>query len=137
MQRIHKWRVELQQRLPAGAHDEASPVAVQPRGRDGRCEIFRRREFPAAWSIGADEIGIAECADGVGAILLAAGPQVATGESQEHRRASGIRALALQRVVDLLHRVRHAPRTPAASKPLRRSWHASQRPHGSPDGEGS
>ena len=40
-------------------------------------------------------------------VVLAAAPQVAAGEPAEHRRPPGLRALALQRVENLLDRVRH------------------------------
>ena len=56
-------------------------------------------------------------------------------EAAEHRRAAGVRALALQRVEDLLDLVGHGvastgtdsgSSSPASAKPLRRSRHESQ-----------
>ena len=69
-------------------------------------QLVGRREL-AAVRPDADEIGIAEVADGGRAIRLATRPQVAAGEATEHRRTSGVRALALQRVEDLFDGVHH------------------------------
>ncbi len=101
-------RVDLQHRLAAGAHDETLTFAFRPQRRDLRDEFFRAAVFAAVLAVGADEIGIAEAADGVRAIFLAARPQVAAGEAAEHGRAPGVRAFALQCVEDFLDRVRHA-----------------------------
>src|ERR1035437_2674812 len=112
VQRVDGVRVELQQRLAAGADDKAaapSLAARRPSRRDGIGELVRRGEL-AAVSADAEEIRVAELANGICAIFLSPGPQVASRESQEHRRASRVKALALQRVEDLLRRVAH--RTP-------------------------
>src|SRR6185295_11959273 len=107
----------------------------------GDGEGRRVRKLPPAGPIRADEIGVAELADRLGAIGLAAAPEVAPGEAAEDRGPSGVRTLALERVVDLLHRVRHAwvaawylagSGTPASSNPLSLSRQASQRPHAAP-----
>src|SRR5690606_22706121 len=103
------------------------------------------------------EIRVAERAGGGCAVLLASRPQVAAGEPAEDGGATGIRALALQGVEDLLHGVaapahdaapgslvRRPPLTgavgeysagslrPASAKPRRRSLQASHRPHARP-----
>src|SRR5581483_9730328 len=56
-------------------------------------------------SVGTDEIGIAELTDGLGAILLPAGPQIAACKTAENRGAAGMDALALQRQENLFDRV--------------------------------
>src|SRR5206468_2217198 len=78
-------------------------------------------ETAAAGAVDADEIGVAEVADGVGPVFFAAGPQVAAGEAAEDRRAPGVGAFALQGVEDLLDGVAHAAIIPAraASAPAR------------------
>ena len=43
----------------------------------------------------------------VGAVLLAAAPEVAAGKTAKHRRAAGMRAFALQGQEDLFDRVTH------------------------------
>ena len=55
-----------------------------------------------------DEVRVAERAHGGVTVGLAAGPQVTPAEPAEHGRSAGVRPLALERVEDLLHRVRHA-----------------------------
>src|SRR4029453_1284687 len=59
----------------------------------------------AAWSIGADKIGVAEIADGIGAVRLTARPEIAAGEATEHGGAAGLHAFALERVIDFLDRI--------------------------------
>src|ERR1700682_6176469 len=66
---------------------------------------FRRRVFAALGAVGTDEFGVAEFADRRGAVLLAAGPQIAAGKTAEHGRTAGLRALALQREEYLFDRV--------------------------------
>ncbi len=68
-------------------------------------------ELAAAVAVGADEVGVAERADGRGAVLLVPRPEVAAGEAAEHGRPPGVGPLALQRVEDLLDGVGH-PRPP-------------------------
>src|SRR5207248_9100388 len=96
---------------------------------------------PAAVRPDADEVRVAERADRARTVLLAPRPQVAPREPAEDRGAAHVRALALQRVEDLLDRVTHAYRigsvAPASANPLRRSWHASQWPQAAPSGVGS
>ena len=66
----------------------------------------------------ADEIRVAELADGRRAIRLAPRPEVAAGEAAEHGRPPGVRAFALQGVEDLFDGV-HAGRTRAGGGSLR------------------
>ena len=56
----------------------------------------------------ADEIGIAEAALRGRAILFAARPQIAAGETAEHGGSSGLRAFALQGLEDLFDGVAHS-----------------------------
>ena len=64
---------------------------------------LRRLELAAALAIHPDEVRVTEGALRGRAILLAAGPEVASGEAAEDRRGAGAGALALQGVEDLLH----------------------------------
>ena len=109
VQRADERRVDLQQRLAAGAHDErrAAPVGARPLLRDGVGELLGGAELAAAVAVGADEVGVAERADGRGPVLLVPRPEVAAGEAAEHRRPPGVGPLALQRVEDLLDGVGH------------------------------
>jgi hypothetical protein len=82
-------------------------------GSAGPCGLDRvgqgvsRGELAAALAVRTHEVGVAEGADGLGAVLLAAGPQVAAGEPAEHRRLAGLAALALQGEEDLFDGVGH------------------------------
>ena len=58
-------------------------------------------ELATADAIGADKISVTKLADGAIAMLFAPTPQVATGETAEHRRAADVHAFALQGVEDL------------------------------------
>src|SRR5262249_26565346 len=78
-----------------------------PGGRDRSRQFRRRCEAPATGAVGADEIGIAETADGRRAIRLAAGPEVAARETAEDCRTARVGALALEREKDLFQRVAH------------------------------
>jgi hypothetical protein len=130
MQLVDQRIIELQQWLPASAHDELplthapSPVpnpgfprfsfrvpCSSPASVDCVRKLIRARESAAIRS-DADEIGVAELAHGSRAILLSSRPQVATGEAAKNRSAASLRTLALQRVKNLFHRVRHLA-TPA------------------------
>jgi hypothetical protein len=96
--RIEQFRVELEQRFAAGEDDEAPIETRPPCRRDGIRKHLRRRETATAVSVAADEVGIAEPADGRCAILFAAAPQIASGKTAEHGGAPGLCALALQRL---------------------------------------
>src|SRR5260221_418413 len=117
MERVDQDRVELQQRLAAGADDEGPrPRLGGPGAAHRGSEVERSGEAPAAGPVSADEIGVAEAARRGGAIGLAAAPEIAAGEAAEHGGAAGICALALERVEDLLDRVAHPP------LPSRKPW---------------
>jgi hypothetical protein len=74
-----------------------------------RRQNFRRPAHPFP------EIGIAETANGGGTIFLLAGPEIAAGKAAKYGGAPGVRAFALQREEDFLHRIfahaRPSPRT--------------------------
>ena len=57
--------------------------------------------------VDADEVRVAEIADGLAAILLAPAPQIAAGETAEHRDAARLGAFALQREEQLFNGVAH------------------------------
>src|ERR1700682_502340 len=107
MQRLDQRRIHLQQRLAAGQYHVAVGLRCRPLRSDGAGEIPGRGIAAAQRSIGADEIGVAELACCGGAVLLAAAPEVAAGETAKHRRAGGMRAFALQGQKDFLDRVTH------------------------------
>ena len=108
MQRVDERRVELEQRLPARAHDEPMrAILLRPQCHDLRDELGRRAVLAAVLAVGADEVGVAELADGLGTVLFTPRPQVAPCKPAEHGRTTGVRALALQCVEDFLYRVRH------------------------------
>ena len=100
--------VQLQQRLAAGADDIGLPPRLRPLRRTARASAARIRELAAAGPVGADEIGVAEFAHRLRAVPLQPAPQIAAGKAQEHRGPAGVRALALQRVIDFLDPVGHA-----------------------------
>ena len=77
---------------------------------NGLREFYGGRKFPAAWTVGAYKIGIAELAHGILPVALKPRPEIAAGETEENGRASGLRALALERVVQLFDGIGHAPR---------------------------
>ena len=64
------------------------------------------RELAAAVAIDADEIGVAEGADGLGAITLQTVPQITAGEAQEDGRS----------------RCPARPKTAREQKPLRQGF---------------
>src|SRR5476649_1852116 len=109
--RLHRGdqlQVQLQQRLAAGEdHVFAGRVSVRPQRVDGRRQRFGRGELAAALAVGADEVGVAELADGAGAVAFAAGPQIAAGKTAEHGGTPGMGALALQGVKDFFDTVSH------------------------------
>ena len=72
-----------------------------------RGDSFCRCELAAAVAVDADEVRVAELADGAGAITLEAAPQVAAGKAQEDGGAARMRALSLQGVEAFLDRVCH------------------------------
>src|SRR3546814_6546195 len=94
VQRAHQRVVDLQHRLAAGQHDIAVLAALAPVFGDDVGERRGAFIFAAQRPVGADEIGVAELTDRLGAILLAPRPQIAAGEAAEDRAAARLRALA-------------------------------------------
>src|SRR6185295_10972758 len=107
MQRIDEGRIDLQQRLAAGQDHVAVGIVAGPLPGDDIGEFVRRGVAAAQRAVGADKVGIAELAGGAGAILFAAAPEVAAGETAKHRRAAGMRTFALQGQKNLFDRVTH------------------------------
>ena len=100
--------VHLQQGLSPGQHHHAVlAVAGRPLGQDAFGQGVGRGELAAQRAVGAHEVGIAELADGAGAVLLAAGPEVAACKAAEYGRRAGLAALALQGVEDFFDAVSH------------------------------
>ena len=106
MQRVDQRSVDLEQRLAARQHCEA-PAGLSPQRRGGARDALGVGELAAALPVHADEIGVAELADRLFPVLLAAGPQVAAGEADEDRAPAGMDALALKRQEHFLDRVAH------------------------------
>src|SRR6266511_1748243 len=110
MQRADKRLIELQQRLAARADDHWTrriQRVTGPRRGDCRSELRRRCKSSSSRSVRTDKISVAEATGGAGAVRFPAGPEVAPREAQKHRRPTRLRALALQRVVQLLDAVAH------------------------------
>ena len=106
VQRVEQRDIELEQGLAAGA-DHERRAAAGPGGCDRGGERLGVGEFPAAGSVGPEEVGIAERADRVGPVLLPPGPEITSGKPAEHRGAAGVGALSLKGVEDLFHGVGH------------------------------
>jgi hypothetical protein len=104
---IDQRRVELQQRLPACEDDEPSRLLTCPGPPDSARERRGRFEAAASSPVGPNEIRVAKAANGAGAILLAAGPEIAAAESAEHGGAARLSAFALQRFENFLDHVDH------------------------------
>src|SRR3546814_19020899 len=120
--RAHQRVVDLQHRLAAGQHDIAVLAALAPVFGDDVGERRGAFIFAAQRPVGADEIGVAELTDRLGAILLAPRPQIAAGEAAEDRAAARLRALALQGEENLLDRVEHRYRRSRSGwRPTRRA----------------
>ena len=101
VQRVDRGGVELEQRLAAGAHDEsARALSHRPPRGDSVGEIAGRGELAAVRG-DAKKISVAEIADCLGTIRLAARPQIAAREAAEDRGSPRVRPFALQRVEDL------------------------------------
>src|SRR5262249_16377769 len=104
LQRHDERRIELQQRLAAGANDQGPLTpTLSPLGRASTPNLSRPRgqrlgglEFRAILPLRADEIRIAEGADRPRTTLLASPPEIAAGEAQKHRRAARLSPFALQ-----------------------------------------
>src|SRR5688500_396002 len=109
LERGDRRSVELEQRLAAGAdHVRPCAGALGPRGPYRGGERLGIREPGTAVAVDADEVGVAEAADGARAVLLAPRPEVAAREPAEDGRAARLGAFPLQRVEDLLDRIGHS-----------------------------
>ena len=118
--------IELKERLATRADDERpagalaggpalSPVAgvgecrrrSGPSRRDGLHQVQSRPEPSPTGTIRADEVSVAERADGRQPILFATRPEVAPSEPAKNSRAPHIRPFPLERVKDLFDGVAH------------------------------
>ena len=108
MEGVDQPSIQLEQRLPAGADDEAgrSPLAA-PRLGDVARECGCVFEAAAARPVDAHEISVTEAANRALDVLGTARPEVAAGEPAEDSWSTGIRPFALERVEDLLDQVAH------------------------------
>lgn len=121
MQRVDERPIQLQEWFAARADHErttgltgrihslaARSVAVyRPGAGYGNGEVLGRFEASAARSVGSEEVRIAEPADGGGAVLFPARPQVAAGKPAEHSRPTCLGALPLEAIEDLFDRIDH------------------------------
>src|SRR4051812_20347798 len=82
----------------------------RPLGGDCVSQVVRLAEPSPSGPVGADEVGVAELADGAMPVRLVACPQVAERESAEDGWPAGVCAFTLQGVEDFLDLV-HASRT--------------------------
>ncbi len=122
---VDEWCVELEEGFAAGTDDHGEGggmigflsgdlgaggealvlCALLPEGLDVEGERVGGGEFSAAGAVGADEVGIAELADGAVAVFLTAGPEVAAGEAAEDRGAASVGAFALEGVIGFFDEV--------------------------------
>src|SRR6476646_1204470 len=116
MKRRDQRLVYLQHRLASGEHHERRRAAIAaPRVAAGAGKRTGIGELAATIAIGANKIGVAEIADGASAVGLAAGPQVAAGETAEHGGPPRLGAFALQRVEDFLDRIHRLETGPSCA----------------------
>jgi hypothetical protein len=108
VKRIDERDIELEHRLAPSDHDQPLILPVAPQLLDKSRQLVRLSKLAPAFAVGADKIGIAKPAFGGRPILLATGPQIAPRKAQEHRAATGLNALSLQRQETFLDRVGHA-----------------------------
>jgi len=78
-------------------------------------EIKGGLEFTSSRPVRAYKFGIAERTYRRRAILLAPGPEIASGKTKKERRAAGVIALALQRAIHFFDRVSHSLGRPISS----------------------
>ncbi len=100
----------LEQGLAAREHHEAVFRLRPPCGSEGAGKGVRIGKARAAFPVGADEVGVAEAALGAGAVLFAAGPQVAAGKAAEHGGPPRLGTLALQGLEHLFDSIGHGPK---------------------------
>jgi hypothetical protein len=82
-------------------------MGSRPQAVDQGRQLRAGRKLATALTVSADKIGIAEFANGVLPVRLPASPQIAAGESAEHRRTTGMGALALQGIENLFNAISH------------------------------
>src|SRR5262249_9353219 len=111
--------------------------ASWPQVGGGDSQVAGRLEPAAAGAVSAHEIGIAPRRAGarpLAAVVLAAGPERAPREPQEHGDSAGVGPLALDRYERGLERVGHPAASPAAAGAPRAAPQAGDfdlaRPHG-------
>ena len=105
MKSFNQRLVELQQRLAAGAyHIGAACLPGRPQGRNARCQL-RCCKAAAAGAIGAPKIGIAKLADGGGAVLFAAAPEIAARKAAKDGRTAALRTLTLQGIIHFFDQI--------------------------------
>src|SRR5947209_492584 len=105
VERLDKALIHLKQRFaPRADHERPGQVGVggRPVVRHGSRQRSGGREAPSSRSITADKVRIAEPADGAGAVLFPAGPEIAAGKPTENGGPARVGSLALQGVEDLL-----------------------------------
>src|SRR5579872_2718513 len=106
MQRADERVIDLKQRLAAGEHAQPITFATDPLGFDRVSEFVRLVVSATSGAVDADEIRIAEAADGARPIGLAPGPKIAPRKTAKDRRFPRLQALALQGEKYLLDRER-------------------------------
>ena len=109
VERVDERRVQLQKRFAAGADNEspARSRVRRPFRFDRNRQILSGIESSTPRPIDSYKFGIAEPADGRGAVGLATRPEIASGKAAEDGGAARLRALALQGIEDLFDRVTH------------------------------
>jgi hypothetical protein len=70
-------------------------ISGGPGGLNGVGQVAGGGEAAASLTIGSDEVGVAELADGAGAVAFPARPQVAAGEAAKDGRSSCVAAFPL------------------------------------------
>ena len=108
VQRIDHGAVKLQHRLATGDDHQPVLLAFSPNLQDSIGKRIRIGELPAALAIGADKIRVAEIALRSRPVLLASGPEIASGKTQERGAPAALHPLALQREEAFLDGVGHA-----------------------------
>ena len=112
---------------PVQTTRRGSPAPPRHSGRDAVGQGLGVGELAAARAVHADEIGVAEGADGRGAVLLAPAPQVAAGEAQNTAGRPAWPPSPCSGEEDFLDGVGHAPPgRPLGRSPAARSSQAGQ-----------
>ena len=105
MDRADQRLIELQQGLAAGENNKPVRFATGPSALDCHGKRFGVSKAAAARPVQPHEIGIAKAANGEATISFLAGPEIAAGKAAKYGGAPGVRAFALQREEDFLHRI--------------------------------